>query len=57
MLREADSFAIYYQNPTIHALIAGFLKMGKILEECVKLEDMEEIGLVVENITYFGNQP
>lgn len=40
-----------------YGLVAGFLETGETLEECVKREVMEETGLTVDNITYFGNQP
>lgn len=42
---------------TFHGLVAGFLEAGETLEECVEREVMEETGLKVKNITYFGNQP
>lgn len=40
-----------------YALIAGFLEAGETLEEAVKREVMEEVGLEVKDIQYFGNQP
>ncbi|WP_300700887.1 NAD(+) diphosphatase [Bacteroides sp.] len=42
---------------TFYGLVAGFLETGETLEECVKREVLEETGLRVKNITYFGNQP
>lgn len=42
---------------TFYGLVAGFLETGETLEECVHREVMEETGLKVKNITYFGNQP
>lgn len=42
---------------TFHGLVAGFLEVGETLEECVEREVMEETGLTIKNITYFGNQP
>ena len=41
----------------IHSLIAGFVEPGETLEECVKREVMEEVGIRVKNIRYFGSQP
>ncbi|QNU67492.1 NAD(+) diphosphatase [Ruminiclostridium herbifermentans] len=41
----------------IHGLISGFLEPGETLEECVQRELMEEVGIKVKNITYFGSQP
>ena len=43
-----------YRN---YALIAGFNEVGETLEQTVKREVMEETGLRVKNITYFGSQP
>ena len=42
---------------TFYGLVAGFLEVGETLEQCVQREVMEETGLRVKNITYFGNQP
>lgn len=42
---------------TRYALIAGFTEVGETLEETVKREVMEEVGLKVKNITYYKNQP
>lgn len=39
-----------------HSLVAGFLETGESLEECVQREVMEETGLSVKNIRYFGSQ-
>lgn len=42
---------------TFYGLVAGFLEAGETLEECVHREVMEETGLRVKNIRYFGSQP
>ncbi|MDO4400082.1 MAG: NAD(+) diphosphatase, partial [Coriobacteriia bacterium] len=39
------------------ALIAGFTEIGESLEQTVEREVMEEAGVRVKNIRYFGNQP
>ncbi|MGN0346208.1 MAG: NAD(+) diphosphatase [Lachnospiraceae bacterium] len=39
------------------ALLAGFCEIGETPEETVSREVMEEVGLKVKNITYFGSQP
>ena len=42
---------------TFYALVAGFTEIGETLEETVKREAMEETGLSVTNIRYYGSQP
>jgi NAD+ diphosphatase len=39
-----------------YGLIAGFVEAGETLEEGVEREIMEEVGLKVKNIEYFGSQ-
>ena len=39
------------------ALLAGFCEIGESMEQTVAREVMEEVGLKVKNITYFGSQP
>jgi NAD+ diphosphatase len=39
-----------------YSVLAGFVEPGENLEECVRREVKEEVGLEVENITYFGSQ-
>ena len=43
----------YAQN----ALVAGFTEIGETLEETVKREVMEEVGLEVDNVRYYKSQP
>lgn len=38
-------------------LVAGFVETGETLEEAVRREVMEETGLGIKNIKYFGSQP
>jgi NAD+ diphosphatase len=40
-----------------HSLIAGFLEAGETLEQCVRREVMEEVGIELDKIVYFGSQP
>jgi len=39
------------------SVLAGFVEPGETLEECVKREVSEEVGITVRNIRYFGSQP
>jgi NAD+ diphosphatase len=41
----------------IYSLIAGFVEPGENLEQCVAREIMEEVGVKVSRIRYFGSQP
>lgn len=41
----------------LYSLIAGFVELGETLENAVQREIMEEVGLKVKNIRYFGSQP
>jgi NAD+ diphosphatase len=41
----------------MHTIIAGFVEPGESLEECVHREILEEAGVYVKNIKYFGSQP
>lgn len=40
-----------------HALVAGFVEIGETLEDAVRREIMEEVGLHVKNIRYCESQP
>lgn len=40
-----------------YALVAGFTEIGETVEETVKREVMEEVGLRVKNIQYYKSQP
>jgi NAD+ diphosphatase len=37
--------------------LAGFCEPGESLEDAVRREVAEEVGVVVGDVTYFGNQP
>lgn len=40
-----------------YALLAGFTEIGESIEDTVKREVMEEVGLKVKNIRYYKSQP
>ena len=44
-------------NASRYALIAGFTEIGETLEDTVRREVMEEVGLPIKNIRYHASQP
>lgn len=40
-----------------YALIAGFTEIGETAEDTVRREVMEEVGLQVKDLRYYGSQP
>lgn len=60
LVRKGDSVLLVRARNfkgNFHSLVAGFLETGESLEECVAREVLEETGLTIKNITYFGSQP
>ena len=41
---------------TLSTVIAGFVELGESLEDCVKREVFEEVGLEIKNIKYLASQ-
>lgn len=52
LLVHAKNFAGNFKG-----LIAGFVETGETLEECVAREVMEETGISITRLRYFGSQP
>lgn len=50
-------YAPSHRPTAYYALVAGFCEIGESLEDTVRREVMEEVGLKVKNIRYFGSQP
>lgn len=46
-----------YNTRVPYALIAGFVEMGESIEEAVRREVKEEVGIDIKNIRYMGSQP
>ncbi|NLP22453.1 MAG: NAD(+) diphosphatase [Erysipelotrichaceae bacterium] len=47
----------YKRGSGKYALVAGFCEIGETVEETVKREVLEEVGLKVKNIKYYKSQP
>lgn len=45
-----------FRRKEMFGLVAGFVETGETLEDCVKREVKEEVGLTITNIQYFGSQ-
>ncbi|MGL4851429.1 MAG: NAD(+) diphosphatase, partial [Phocaeicola sp.] len=59
-IRKGDSILLVRAKSfrgTFRGLVAGFVETGESLEECVHREVLEETGLIIENVKYFGSQP
>ena len=46
-----------YVKGTNYALVAGYNEIGETLEDTVKREVKEEVGLNVKNVKYYKSQP
>lgn len=42
---------------SFYSVLAGFVELGETLEQCVAREVLEETGISVANLRYFGSQP
>lgn len=46
----------HYRIKDMYSINAGFVEPGETLEECLRREVMEEVGVSVKNIRYFGSR-
>lgn len=46
-----------FPRAELYSVLAGFVESGESLDECVRREVLEETGIEVTNIRYFGSQP
>ncbi len=44
-------------KPGMYSVQAGFVEVGETLEETVRREIREEVGIEIKNLRYFGSQP
>jgi len=51
LLARAPHFA-----PGMHSALAGFVESGESLEDCVRREVAEEVGVQVDKLRYYGSQ-
>jgi len=56
---EGKLLMTHYADRSIKpfVLIAGFVEIGEPLEEAARREVMEEVGLRIKDLQYFGSQP
>jgi NAD+ diphosphatase len=43
--------------PGMHSVLAGFVELGETLEDTVRREVREEVGLALTDVRYFASQP
>ena len=43
--------------PGMHSVLAGFVELGETLEDSVRREVKEEVGLELTDVRYFASQP
>jgi NAD+ diphosphatase len=58
VLREDKILLAHNRNfrPGLYSTIAGFVEAGETLEDCIRREVLEEVGVNVRDIRYFSSQ-
>jgi len=60
MVTKGDQILLaraHYFDHNMYSVLAGFVEPGETLEDTVKREIKEEVGISVKDISYFGSQP
>ncbi len=60
LIYKGDDVLLVHANNfrgNFFGLVAGFVETGETLEQAVNREVMEETGLKIKNLKYFGSQP
>lgn len=60
LVRKGDELLLArspHFSPGTFSVLAGFVDAGETLEECVHREVMEEVGVRVTNLRWFGSRP
>lgn len=60
LIHRGDEVLLVHANnfrSDFYGLVAGFVETGETLEQAVEREVMEETGIHIRNIRYFGSQP
>lgn len=61
LVRRGDDEILLARSPGfpkgMYSVLAGFVEPGESIEETISREVLEEVGVEVENVRYFGSQP
>ena len=61
LVRRGDDELLLARSPGfpkgMYSVLAGFVEPGESIEETISREVLEEVGVEVKNVRYFGSQP